>query len=225
MPRLATYNAHDCIGRDGRYAPERIAGVVAGIDADIVALQEITLDHAGDVLRCFSKVTGMHAVDGMLFDRGVGRYGNLLLSRSPALHQAAHDISFAGREARGVLDARFVIAGQRWHILATHLGLSLQERRAQMSQIVQLAAQSDSDYTAVMGDFNVWAGSRAFRHLTERGFRLSHERSFPTLFMPLLRLDRILIRGRFTQLEFSRYDQNDAAMASDHYPVVADLEP
>lgn len=223
MPRLVSYNVHDCIGTDGRYSPERIAGLLAGLDADVVALQEVTLDHAGDVLRVFREVTGLHEADGTLFDRGVGRYGNLLLSRSIPLRQAVDDISIAGREARGVLDVELTLDGRRWRIFATHLGLGMLERRVQLGQVIQLVAQSDADVTVLMGDFNVWSGGAAFRQLLKRGFSMSRVRSFPTRVLPLFALDRILLRGDFTRIDYSRYDRENAAMASDHFPVVADL--
>jgi endonuclease/exonuclease/phosphatase family metal-dependent hydrolase len=40
--RVATYNVHECVGRDGRHDPERVARVIDELDADIVALQEFT---------------------------------------------------------------------------------------------------------------------------------------------------------------------------------------
>jgi len=39
--RIATYNIHRCRGLDRRVRPERIAAVLATIDPDIVALQEV----------------------------------------------------------------------------------------------------------------------------------------------------------------------------------------
>ena len=36
--RIATYNVHACVGRDGRHDPRRIADVIAELDADVVAL-------------------------------------------------------------------------------------------------------------------------------------------------------------------------------------------
>ncbi len=40
--RVATYNIHQCVGRDGIENPRRIADVLGEINADIVALQEVT---------------------------------------------------------------------------------------------------------------------------------------------------------------------------------------
>ena len=39
--RIVTYNIHRCRGLDGRTRPSRIAAVLASINADIVALQEV----------------------------------------------------------------------------------------------------------------------------------------------------------------------------------------
>ena len=39
--RILTYNVHSCIGTDRKIDPARIAAVIAGAQADIVALQEI----------------------------------------------------------------------------------------------------------------------------------------------------------------------------------------
>ena len=45
---LATYNIHSCVGRDGRYDPERILGVLKELDVDIIALQEVdSREHQG----------------------------------------------------------------------------------------------------------------------------------------------------------------------------------
>lgn len=39
--RVMTYNAHSCVGTDGKLSPERIAQVIASADPDVVALQEL----------------------------------------------------------------------------------------------------------------------------------------------------------------------------------------
>ena len=39
--RIVTYNIHKCRGMDARVRPERISAVLAELDADIIALQEV----------------------------------------------------------------------------------------------------------------------------------------------------------------------------------------
>lgn len=222
MLRVATYNAHDCIGRDGDYDPARIAGIVAALEADVVALQEITLDHAGDVLGTLQGVTGMQAIDGTLFERGVGRYGNVLLSRHPVVGQNLHDLSFVGREQRGLVDATLNINGEACRIAATHLGLKSTERRQQIERIGALLAD-DARPAVLLGDFNVWLGSRALRPLYDIGFTQRPMRSFPTWWIPVLALDRVLVRGFKAPHRHWRYDRPPAPHASDHYPIVVDV--
>ena len=222
MLRVATYNAHDCIGRDGVYAPERIARLVSDLHADVVALQEITLDHAGDVLGCLERITQLQAIDGTLFDRGVGRYGNLLLTRNQVIEQNLHDLSVAGHEPRGLVEASVQIADRAWRVLATHLGLSRRERLEQIARISRLLVD-DSRPTLIMGDFNIWLGAGAFEPLAELGFRQERVGSFPTRLLPLLSLDKIWVRRPARILRCWRYESPVAKIASDHFPVLADL--
>ncbi|MGI4984205.1 MAG: endonuclease/exonuclease/phosphatase family protein, partial [Janthinobacterium lividum] len=64
--KIATYNIHGAVGTDGRFAPERIAAVLAEIGADVVALQEVPLggDATPDVLAMLAQQTGFHAAAG-----------------------------------------------------------------------------------------------------------------------------------------------------------------
>ena len=51
MPRILTYNVHRCIGVDGKLDVGRVAGVIAALEPDIVALQELDVafkSSAGD---------------------------------------------------------------------------------------------------------------------------------------------------------------------------------
>jgi endonuclease/exonuclease/phosphatase family metal-dependent hydrolase len=220
--RVATYNVHDCIGRDGIYDPDRIAAVIASLDADLVALQEITLDHAGDVVRLIETGTHMRAVDGTLFERGIGRYGNLLLTRLPLVGQQLHDVSFAGREPRGVIEAQVLEDGRQYSVFATHLGLVRHERRRQIATIAALLA-SASQPTILMGDLNAWMGNRPLRPLFQAGLHGAAVRSFPSRPFPLLALDRILVSEVVSVAAIRRVGGPVIGQASDHLPVVADI--
>ena len=41
MPRIVTYNVHRCVGTDRRLNVARVAEVLAALNPDIVALQEL----------------------------------------------------------------------------------------------------------------------------------------------------------------------------------------
>ena len=50
--RVASYNIHRGIGRDGKYEPGRILRVLQEMDADILALQEVDLNGPGRFSFC-----------------------------------------------------------------------------------------------------------------------------------------------------------------------------
>ena len=58
--KLATWNLHRCIGRDGVMSPERCAAVLKEIDADVIALQEVESrpGHEQDALAYLARETG-----------------------------------------------------------------------------------------------------------------------------------------------------------------------
>ena len=64
--RIATYNIHRCIGRDGIEAPERIAAVLRDINADVMALQEVSFNNDGpnDILANLARATDAQAIAG-----------------------------------------------------------------------------------------------------------------------------------------------------------------
>lgn len=222
MPRVFTYNAHDCVGRDGVYSPARIVEVLRSLDADVVGLQEITLDHAGDLIDYLEAETGMAAVDGTVFDRGVGRYGNLLLSRFPVLDYRLHNLSYGDREPRGLIDAIVEMAGEPCRVAVTHLGLASPERREQLRRLAVLLGDSD-ERTVLLGDFNVWLTNRPFRALQHVGFAMTRVRSYRTWPLAMLPLDRIMARGALTMSSARRHDTPQTRIASDHFPVGVDL--
>src|SRR6266550_1594563 len=75
--RIATYNVHKCRGLDGRVRPERIAKVIAALDADVVALQEI-LHHQAHQLATELKYACCFGENRQIRKQA---YGNATLSR------------------------------------------------------------------------------------------------------------------------------------------------
>lgn len=219
--KVATYNIHDAVGHDRRYDPERIASILQEINADVFALQEVTLDHAGDLLRLFT-ATGMQLIDGTVFERGRGRYGNLMLSRKPVVATAIHDLSFHGREPRNAVEVQLSVGNRSFGILATHLGLSRRERSVQIEQLAGIAS-THTHIDLIMGDLNVWSG-QTLRSLVVAGFIYQAVRSFPTWPGALVALDRIMVREPVRIRRCYRYENALVRVASDHFPVIAELE-
>ena len=138
--RVATYNVHACIGTDRRHDPDRVASVVGELDADIVALQEFT--YAASVAIETREPVELVALDGYQCALGPTRqvatrcFGNALLTRHPIVEVHRLDLSIDGREPRGALAATVDVGGTHVHVLATHLGLRVRERRFQVQQLL-----------------------------------------------------------------------------------------
>ena len=194
---IATYNIHGAVGTDGGFAPERVAGVVLEMSADIIALQEVPLGGAGmpNVLKVLQDATGFVGVEGYTFSVSGRRYGNAVLSRYPILATRKIDISFGSREPRGALDADISCHGHPLRVIATHLGLRPAERHDQIRKLLQVF---DTDQMAVvlMGDVNEWfVWGKSLRWLVSHFQAVPAPATFPSRW-PIFALDRIWIRPR-----------------------------
>lgn len=221
--RVATYNVHDCIGRDGQFSPQRTANILLELRAEVVAVQEVTLDRAGVLLEHFQVTTGLCAIDGTVLDRGAGRYGNLLLLRHGTTAWRLHDLSVGAYEPRAALEVRLDVEGQPITVFATHLGLARRERRVQIARLAKMIADIQVP-TVLLGDLNVWCGTRELRPLLERGYQHLRVRSFPTRWLPLVPLDRIFAGPRALIRRCWRHDTPLSRVASDHFPIVAEIQ-
>lgn len=220
--RVATYNVHDCVGRDSVYDPLRIISVIQELNADIIALQELTLDDAGEIMQLIREHTAMFSVDGTLFTRGIGRYGNVLLSRRPFVMQSVHELPERSRELRGVIHAEIEWNHQTIAVFATHLGLNRGERRQQIEFLTELCKESGPP-AILMGDLNVWRGAGELRPLADIGFFHYSVRSFPIWPRPVISLDRIMVQQPVMIESCVRHEAGKVRQASDHYPLVAQI--
>ncbi|MDX1573027.1 MAG: endonuclease/exonuclease/phosphatase family protein [Methylophaga sp.] len=224
--RVASFNIHACIGTDGRFDPARIAAVIREIDADVLALQEVEhhlLDNE-DLLDYLARTTGYHAVAGPTLMRETRHYGNALLTRLPVINSQSRDISVPPYEPRAVIEARLGAGEKTLTVMATHLGLWPAERRMQVRQILSLLEQQPTDMTVLLGDLNEWfLWGRPLRWL-HKHFRTSrHIRTFPTNF-PLFSLDRIWVTPENHLLELHTHRTELSRKASDHLPIVAEIQ-
>lgn len=222
--RVASYNIHSGIGRDGRYDPHRIAAVLAEIDADIVALQEVDSRREVDQFELFREVTGFHAVPGHNIVEHRGKYGNALLSRWPLRAPVLHDIGVGRYERRGAIEAELEVGGTLIRFIATHLGLSPRERAYQVARLETVLGVRAGMPTVFMGDFNMLgphAGALG-RLGHPLGLRIRAPATFPVT-LPILALDRIWTVPSCLRVSVRAHRSALSRVASDHLPLVAEL--
>jgi endonuclease/exonuclease/phosphatase family metal-dependent hydrolase len=221
---VATWNVHGGVGRDGRYSPARIAGVVGETGADVIALQEVGSRVPGDaLLDALLRDTGFTAVDGWTCRRGECDFGNVLLSRFPVEQARRLDLSVGRREPRGALDVVLRLPQGRLRVIATHLGLWPGERRAQVEHILAALEGETSLPTVLAGDLNEWfRWGRPFRWLHRHFAPTPAPATFPS-WRPVLPLDRLWAKPASLLSGVQVHRSTLARAASDHLPLVARL--
>lgn len=224
--RVVSYNVHSCVGTDGVFAPTRIAEVLAALDADFIALQEVEeRSYRGTpVSRFLANTLDLHRAGRSTHKRAGIDYGNVLLSSTAPVRSVAHDIAVPKREPRGAIEARFDHGGKTLRIIATHFGIAMRERRAQLQKLLGLLDRRGTDVTILCADFNEWLPySRTHRALSKVLGATPALRTFPSRY-PGLSLDRIYASPVVTLQSIRTVASADAKTASDHLPLVADFE-
>ncbi|MXS86118.1 EEP domain-containing protein [Nitrosomonas sp. HPC101] len=241
---IATYNIHKGLSFfNQRVILHELRDYLRSLNVDIVFLQEVVGEHTlhasrfqdwpGDAQYEFLADTvwsdfayGKNAV----YDHG--HHGNAILSRFPISNWENEDISAHRFESRGLLHCELVIPGWKdtLHCICVHLGLFKHGRYQQLDAIERRIRQlvSPDAPLVIAGDFNDWRGVanqrlanrlnlvEVFQHVQGKAAR-----SFPSV-LPLLRLDRIYIRG--FQVKNARIFHNRPwSRISDHAALLAQI--
>lgn len=220
--RLLTWNIHGVLGRNPRFDLTRVVELISRWKPDILALQEVDSrrDEAVNPFDFLQEELGEHGIGARSIVTADGDYGQMLISRWPMNDTAIHDLSFPEREPRRAIASQIETPHGPLRVVATHLGLSIRERRKQADKLIEIAG-SGANVTVVMGDFNDWLWVGSVRKSLSRVLPgRTRFRTFPSIF-PMLRLDRIYCRPRSAFLD-CHIDRNARAI-SDHLPVIADV--
>jgi endonuclease/exonuclease/phosphatase family metal-dependent hydrolase len=230
LMRIGSYNIHSCVGLDRRCSPRRIAAVLKELACDIYALQEV--DNEPDEhddstqLEYLSAELGMAAVPGLRIVRHSGQYGNAILTHLPIVSVHRLDLSYPWFEPRGALDVRLDGGAAVLRVIATHLGLSRAERRAQWRQLLRaVATASPALPTIVVGDMNEWFPWSMTLRDAHRilGRPIAAPAEFPA-FAPFLALTRIWVRPVNAISSIEAHGTPTARRASDHLPLKAVID-
>lgn len=240
--KVLTVNVHKGFTTfNRRFMLHELREAVRGVAADLVFLQEVQGSHQRHAQRVanFPQVPHYEFLADTIWSQYAygrnavydnGDHGNALLSKFPITHYENHDISIRGPERRGMLHCVLQPPGHHLpvHAVCVHLGLQESHRQQQLQRVCDLINGFPADEPVVLaGDFNDWR-HRVGDPLRELGVEEVFEslkgrpaRSFPAR-MPILRLDRIYVRG-FNIQSVDVHRGREWAKLSDHAPLAAHL--
>jgi endonuclease/exonuclease/phosphatase family metal-dependent hydrolase len=230
--RVATYNIHRCRGIDRRVMPQRVAEVLRGIDADVIALQEVV----GAGPEGAGQAEEIGAALGMGWTMACVRhlrrhlFGNVVMSRFPIVHHSQYDLSWRTCEPRACQRADLDLGdGRMLHVYNVHLGTAVLERRYQAPRLAAFVHDRRvQGPKIILGDFNEWMRGLATKTLSslfdsvDIHAHLQRRRTYPGIF-PLLHLDHIYYEGHVEIRGVELPRTRKALMASDHLPLVANV--
>lgn len=238
---IVTFNIHKGVSSfNARLVLHKQRELIRKLHADIVFLQEVRGAHErhrqlslGGQHEFLAEQIWPNFAYGKNAVMSGGHHGNALLSKFPITHWDNEDISANKIEQRGLLHCEIAVPGwpQHLHCVCVHLGLFSVWRQRQISALIhriQRLVPEDAPLI-IAGDFNDWQ-QKIGNILTSQlnlsevfaGVEGKNARSFPSL-MPILRLDRIYIRGFHLQ-HCEVHSGIDFANVSDHAALSAVLQ-
>ena len=240
--RLMTYNVRSCTAAGCGGAVDRVAAAIAAAEPDVVALQEVEAGAARSGFRHQTQELAgrlgwrSHFQPAMQGDGG-GGFGNALLSRLPLRLEASGLLPqlHVGvvREPRGASWHAVEVGGRELQVLVTHLGLTRRERLAQIEALLGPRWMGDPRCAGprlLCGDLNCRPGSPEHRRLEQTMVDAAlvappagGSATFPAL-RPLVRLDHVLVSPDVRVLRTTVPRSRELRRASDHLPLIADLE-
>jgi endonuclease/exonuclease/phosphatase family metal-dependent hydrolase len=241
MPRIVTYNVHRCVGNDRRLDVARVAEVLARLEPDIVALQELDvgrartghIDQAGEIAERLEMACHFHPA--MRVESEL--YGDAILTAYPEKLVKAAPLPGYPRlpqlEPRGALWLEVEIDGRPVQVINTHLGLVPREQQLQAHHLAGpswLAHPRRKGPTILLGDFNATGTSVVYRTLTAklepaRGLAPTRQptSTFPSQ-LPVLRIDHLFVSREIVVRDVFAPFEPLTRIASDHLPLVMDFE-
>jgi len=231
--RVMTYNIHVGVGMDKKLDLARIAGVINAQHPDLVGLQEVDrgvertqrIDEIAEIAR----MTKMDYAFAFNLRYQGGQYGVAILSRLPIM-ATDHRLYKNTREAerRGFIRAEVQAHGRTLNFVTTHLDYQYEDGRVFEAEQLLGALKDVKGPMILVGDFNDVPAGEAYKLVREQFADAWIESgasdqglSYPAD-KPVKRIDYIL--SRQTARIRTKKAWTVSTLASDHVPVVADLE-
>jgi endonuclease/exonuclease/phosphatase family metal-dependent hydrolase len=204
-----------------------VAEVIRAQGPDIVALQEVDKEtnRSDGVFQSYrlGQLTGMASAYRGAFDYDGGQYGLAILSRFPILSSTKLEMTSSGEQRIAVAWKLQLGDESTLVVINTHLGLSAAERTTQIEELVAYAEEEGAGI--LTGDFNALPDSAEMAPLdiyldAHAAVGDGDGYSFPA-HQPEKRIDYVLLQSVDWE---PLYSQVVETVASDHRPVVVELE-
>ncbi|MEV8515588.1 endonuclease/exonuclease/phosphatase family protein [Dactylosporangium sp. NPDC051484] len=217
--RVLSYNLHGL--KDDRRA---LASAVREAAPDLAILQEAPRrfrwrQKSADLARGFELVIG---------GGGLPALGNLILTNLRVRAITAWNVRYPltpGRHMRGAAFVRCRVGRSTFVAAGSHLSTDAAERPAQAALLKQYMDEV-AEPLLFAGDLNENSGGAAWRMIADGLTDAAGTDERPTFPATAARdrLDAIFVDRRFTVLQYDVIDTPQTRAASDHFPIVADLE-
>jgi endonuclease/exonuclease/phosphatase family metal-dependent hydrolase len=231
--RVMTYNIHVGIGMDKKLDLARIAQIINKQHPDLVGLQEVDRGVARtqriDEIAELAKLTRLDYAFAFNLRFQGGQYGVAILSRFPIMasdHRLYQNLREA--ERRGFIRAEVIVGGRRISFVTTHLDYQYDDGRVFEAQQLLAAMKDIDEPLIIVGDFNDVPAGHAYQLMRNQfddgwiaGRAPDEGFSYPAD-KPAKRIDYIFCRTTDRLRVKRAWIVN--TLASDHVPVVADLE-
>ncbi len=238
--RILTYNVHRWLGTDRQIAPGRIADVIAACGPDVVALQEVRVGRVRsggiDQAAAVAVRLGMDLHFQPTIRVFGEQFGIAVLSRHPSrvMRSGRLPSLSAGPaiEKRSALWVQVELDGWQLNVVNAHLSLRSRERLNQAETLVGrewIGHPACAGPAVLLGDFNAPPHSRSYRLMASRltDAQLCDPLRDPQATFhtraPVLRLDHIFVSGAVDVLAAAPVRTPLARIASDHFPLMAEL--
>lgn len=185
--KIITYNIHSAVDTDHVFDPGRIIGVLRDLDADLAALQEITIfrkhvwemktqkvpSEESDFVNEATTALGVHGYFGctLEFPPTRGRYGNAILSKYDFEHIEDFVLPFPANTEKRIAIIVKVLAPKPFYFVCLHLAYQGayegdDQGRADAVAVLMQHLREKHYFPALLGgDFNADLVSPAIREL------------------------------------------------------------
>ena len=230
--KVMTYNIHVGVGMDKKLDLQRIADVINKEQPDLVGLQEVDRGvkrtEGKDEIVELAKMTRMDYAFAHNLDFQGGQYGVAILSKS-LLNNTEHQMFQNKREAerRGMLRVEVELDGRSINFVTTHLDYQFEDGRVFETEQLLANLEDVRGPLIVVADLNDEPTGAAYKLMSTKfvdawlssraggdGFSYPADK-------PGKRIDHIFYRSAFFKAKRAKVIET---LASDHIPVVAELE-